>query len=89
MKLAKVFATVLMIWGISLLTVFILKGWGPVDAVFQYTGGNAVLKAGSFLGAVIVISLVLLYIFGQVAKTIGLNLLSHLTSVQSIFTGKP
>lgn len=88
MKLAKVVATMLLIWGLSLSTVFILRGWGPVEAAFRYSGQNAELKAGSFLGALIMTMLVLLYVFGRIAEIMKVTFVSHLTGIRSLFFGE-
>lgn len=72
MKLVQVLVALVVLWALALLTVFILKDWGPVQAVFEYAGNGAVLKAGSFLGALVLLLLVGVYVLGKIAEVVGL-----------------
>ena len=52
---------VVVIWALSLLTVYILKGWGPVEALINQSHGGTVWQASGFLAAVLILILVLTY----------------------------
>jgi hypothetical protein len=86
MKVLQVLVAVIVLWALSLATVWLLKDWGPVEAVFEYAGNNAVLKAGSYLGAIVVLLLVLAYVFGKIAEAVGLSkFVKSLTNLQYLF----
>lgn len=71
MKLLRALSTLIVLWALSVLTVYILKGWGPIAALFKYTGQGTYLQAGGLLAAVVVMLLVLLYVFGKIAELAG------------------
>jgi hypothetical protein len=72
MKVIQVLVALVVIWALSVGTVFLISGWEPVQAAFEYVGDNAVLKAGSALGGVVVLLLVGAYVFGRIAEALGL-----------------
>jgi len=95
-SMQRVFQTLLIlltIWGLSILTVYILKDWGPMQAFFSHEHGGTVLQASGFLAAVIIVILVLTYVVSKILSKLPLGTAVRTavtkihTSISSLFLG--
>jgi hypothetical protein len=90
MKLVKAVITLVVLWALAILTVYLLKGWGPVEGLVKYTGQGAYLTAGGLLAGVVIMLLVLMYILGKILSWIPkLSAISaQLLNIPRIFLGQ-
>jgi len=73
------------IWGLSILTVYILKDWGPFEAFFKQERGGVVLQASGLLAGVIIVILVLLYAVTKILSKlpVGAAVRSAVTTIHT------
>lgn len=89
MRLIQGLLAVVVLWLLSMVTLWVLRDWGPIEAVFRYAGDNAIMETGSFLAALIIMILVLTYAFGRIMSAIGAGkYVSNLLSLGNLFSGR-
>ncbi|HLC05849.1 MAG TPA: hypothetical protein VJK02_22670 [Anaerolineales bacterium] len=63
MKYVQALFAVIVFWVLATLTVYLLKDWGPIEAIFKYTGQGAYIAAGGIFAVFIIVFLLLVYAF--------------------------
>ncbi len=71
-RLLQALLALVTIWALSIATIFVLKSWGPIQALFKETHNGTYLEASGYLAALIILVLVFMYVLVKILASLPL-----------------